>query len=350
MNNLITIFMNYKVNRLVEYGVLAVKEDTPFIRQIFHGYFSTYVDNYYYSVFHTVEEERYNDKNLKLELKGIMEEMLDDYRAYELQVSNAEYALGRQRIGELHDISYDLIKLDSLTFENKEEISVKVYDFIASNKKIKELFEGRENQITRLIRETYQTCIKLLSYEDNYYHIENRKFIKKDKLVFLELIPSIKVLDIYRKSMVQKIYDDERLSLTKLECMIQKVSLEILKKTLLREKIPTYFMDFCDDAIARGKIQNSILALMDNPLFRKYVVLGVHYNTYLNQKTAFSEDYQFSCIQDFTHINDIYQKVDSIVKEGIFQYLIVQDCRFQDRDYFLTYENDSLEVLMFEEE
>ena len=106
MNNLISIFMNYKINRLVEYGVFVVQKDTPFIRQVFTGYFSTYVDNYYYNIFNTVEEEKFNEKNLKLEFKGIKEEMLDDYRAYELQVSNEEYSENRNAIEDLHDIEY----------------------------------------------------------------------------------------------------------------------------------------------------------------------------------------------------------------------------------------------------
>ena len=53
--------MNYKINRLIEYGVFAFGKDTPFIRNVLKEYFSTYVDNYYYGVFNTIDDERYNE-------------------------------------------------------------------------------------------------------------------------------------------------------------------------------------------------------------------------------------------------------------------------------------------------
>ena len=70
----------------------------------------------------------------------------------------------------------------------------------------------------------------------------------------------------------------------------------------------------------------------------------------MSHKNAFSEDYQFACIQDFTYINDIYQKTDAIYQEGIFNYLIVSGCRYRERDFFLDYRNDTMRVLLFEEE
>lgn len=350
MDNLISIFMNYKTNRLIEYGLFVLGKDTPFIRQVFKGYFGTYVDNYYYGIFHTIEDTHYNEKNLKLEFKGIMEEMLDDYRALELQVSNTEYNENRKIIEDLNAISFEVVKIDGLEFQNKEEIASKVSEFVQGNKTIREMINGKDNQLIRMIKETYQTNQKLLNYEDNYYHTESYPFHRKENITYYKLIPNIKVLEVYRKNMVNKIYSDDKLSLAKLECMIQKISLEILKKTLNHEKITLKVIDFYDDAISRGKIRDSIFDLMDNPLFQRYVVLGVNYNLYQSQETAFSDDFQFACIQDFTHINDIYQKTESIIKDGIFNYLFVSDCRYLDRDYFLNYEGSNVEILMLEEE
>ena len=349
MNNLITVFMNYKIDRLTEYGVFLVQQDSEFIRQVFKEYFRVYVDNYYYGIFHTIDNGKYNEKNLKLEFKGIMEEMLDDYREYELQVSNKEYADNRKLICDMNPICEEIIKIDFLEFENKEDIPVKVYDFIQQHSLLKELCEGRENHLTRLVRETYLVCLKLLNYQDNYFHIEKREFQKQKDKYFIELVPGIKVLDVYRKSMVHKIYQDERLDSSKIECLMQKVSLELLKGLLKKEKLPLYFLRLGDSVIARGKIQNSTIALMDNPIFQKYVVLGISYNTFVNQRSAFLEDYQFACIQDFKHINDIYQKVETIYQEGTFNYLIVDDYRINDHDFFADYESDSMEMLMFEE-
>ena len=106
MDNLINVFMNYKVNRLVQYGVFLLNQDTPFLRKVLKHYFQTYVDNYYYHVFHTIDDDRFNEKNLKLEFTGAKEEMLDDYREYELQVSNEEYAENQAIIRDMEKNSF----------------------------------------------------------------------------------------------------------------------------------------------------------------------------------------------------------------------------------------------------
>jgi hypothetical protein len=93
-----------------------------------------------------------------------------------------------------------------------------------------------------------------------------------------------------------------------------------------------------------------MLALIDNPLIRKYVVLGVNYNTYLNHKNAFEVDFDLACIQDFTFINDIYSKVDNIYNEGIFNYIVVSGCKEKDSNFFLENDKDNINILVFEEE
>ena len=84
MDNLISVFMNYKVNRLVEYGVAIYQQDSQFVRDVLNVYFQTYIENYYYQIFSTLEnDETFNRRNLKAELTGIMEEMVYDYKSYE---------------------------------------------------------------------------------------------------------------------------------------------------------------------------------------------------------------------------------------------------------------------------
>ena len=351
MDNLISVFMNYKINRLIEYGVFAYQENSDFVREVFLKYFTVYVDNYYYGIFHTIEgEATYNAKNQKAELKGIMEEMLVDYRDDELNVSNEEYTHNRKVIHDLKDLSDSLLQLDWILFDGKNDIFPKVLNFISDNDVLRKYVIGRENDFMRLIRITYQTCFRLLNYEDNYYAVHSRLFEQHKDMAYLELVPRIKSLGTYRKSMVQKVYQDDKLGQPKVECLIQKVSLDILKRTLEKKEIPIYFIEISSSFVSRGKIKNEVMGLLSNPLFRNHVVLAVNYNTFLNQRSAFSIGYRLACIQDFVHINDIYQKVENIAKEEVFSYLIASDYRFKDRDFFVKYENDMMQMLLFEEE
>ena len=62
MDNLINVFMNYKINRLIKYGTYIYDDDSDFVSKCFKAYFRTYVDNYYYGVFNTIEENVYNQR------------------------------------------------------------------------------------------------------------------------------------------------------------------------------------------------------------------------------------------------------------------------------------------------
>ena len=109
-------------------------------------------------------------------------------------------------------------------------------------------------------------------------------------------------------------------------------------------------MDDPDDMKVRSCMTLFSEVLPDNPLFKKYVYIAIPFNTYLSQKNAFLDDFHFACMQDFSHINDIYQKVENVYNEGFSHYLIVTDYKYDDKDFFMKYKNEVMSILMFEEE
>ena len=351
MNNLITIFMNYKIERLVEYAIFLYKEDTPFLRNVFHEYFSVYVDNYYYGIFHTIDDTKYTKENLEKEFTGIMQEMLYDYLEYELVESNEEYQKHVNLIKELREISLEVIKIDSLEISKKEEVTPIVKKWIEENEYYKnQIEESRISKFTKLVRETVQNTSKLLHLEDHYFTLKQQSFEDIADVKYALLNFNINILQNYRKTMVSRVFQKDQLERQKVECLIQKISLTILKNILEKKEVPTLIMELKDIFIKRGRIEDDIYNLLDNPLFRQYVVLGVSYNIYTNQTDAFGDDFSFACIQDFVHINDVYQKIDTIAKEGVFSYLVVSDYKYKDRDYFTKYENNAMKILLFEED
>lgn len=350
MNNLISIFMNYKINRLVEYSVFLLDDDSDFYRKVLHEYLSVYIDNYYYGIFYTLENASYSKENLEKEFQGIMKEMLDDYTQYELSESNEEYSFHVNSIRELKDFSLEIVLLDHLIIHNKDEIIPVITEFVESHIFFSEKVGNRINKFIKLIRETYQTCQKLLHYEDHYFTVLKNSFVDYSEICFCNLEAHINILHNYRRTMVSRVYKEEGLDKRKFECIVQKISLEILRGVINNRELSTFIIPFSDSFIKRGKINDEILDFIDNPLFRHYALLGVSFSTYLNQKKAFLEDYHFACIQDFSHINDIYGKVESISNEGIFDYIVVSDCKYKDREFFLKYESDAIKLLVFEEE
>lgn len=348
MNNLITVFMNYRINRLITYGTI-IYEDTKFTRTVLKGYFTTYIENYYYGVFSTVESNSFTPDILDKEFLGVMEDMLDDYRVYELVASNEEYKNNRETIKELCHVCKTICLLDQIKID-EDNINNVLNSFLVDHDNIRHLIEGREKELQKALIETENMSKKLLGYNNEFFAIDSKRFENNKNFVLSYLSHNIKVLGDYKNSLVTRVFKEEKLDEKKLQCLIQKISLELLKDLLAKKPLKTYFIEFPDSVIKRGRIIKEINDYIDNPIFQKNVVIGVKYQTYLNQINAFSADYQFACIQDFSHINDIYKKVESIYNEGIFNYLIVNGYKEKEKDYFLKYENNGLEILLLEEE
>ena len=90
-DNLVTIYMNYKISRLVEYGMLIMHSSDLFLKEVLEKYLKNYVNSCYYFIFDTVNSKIYDDKVMREEIEGKRLEMLDDLSNYELIDSNEEY-------------------------------------------------------------------------------------------------------------------------------------------------------------------------------------------------------------------------------------------------------------------
>lgn len=350
MSNLINIYMDYKTDCLIQYGLVIYNKNNKFIKDVFRAYFKTYIDNYYYDTFNTIDDgSRANLKNLDKEFDGCMEELLYDYQDYELVVSNHEYSTNVSIIKELRDISYEVCRIDRLEYKDKDDIVNVVSLFVKDNKLINKLIEDRCLKLVSLIKKSYDKVNKVLNYKDEYFNITFKKFVGKDNYKYVELDYNIGILNNYRNGLVRKNYKNDEYDFFKFELIMKKISIDIIKNN--GKKFDTlYFVDIKDSFVSRDKIINKVYELIDNPLIRKHVVFLVNYNTYLSHEDAFSLDYLFGCIQDFSYINDIYKKTDNIYTLGMFNYLVVSDCKYKDRDYFLEYDKEGIEVLVFEEE
>ena len=69
---------------------------------------------------------------------------------------------------------------------------------------------------------------------------------------------------------------------------------------------------------------------MENPLFKKYVILLTDLNTYTT-KEKFFNNYECACLQDMSHISDVKDKLNNIDNLGVFTTVVVND--YKDKDY-----------------
>ena len=270
--------MNYKITRLVEYGVLFFHRDTPFIRRVLVSYFQTYIDNYYYGVFNTIDDEVYNRKNLKLEFTGIMEEMLYEYETYEFAMSPEEYKTNREIMRKLRDLSYEIVRIDLLEIQDKDEIPDLLGKLLDENELLANYLSGNIQKLIKMVKDTYLQSKKILQYKDDYFTLEERHFVGKNDSCFMELVPCIKSLGMYRKNLINKVYEKDEFTASKFYCLIQKISLLLLHNFMEKKEQKKIFIELPSECVSRGKIQEKILKLIDNPLFQKYVYAYQDYN------------------------------------------------------------------------
>ena len=357
MNNLINVFMEFKIKYFIDCTKLLFDNTHRFIGKCIREYYKTYIDNYYYYTYNTLSSDtEYSEENLKLEFKGIMEEMLDDYKDFELVDSNEVYSRNIESIKELKDLCFEIVKLDHLEFENNDDLKTKVTDFFTKNDVLSKYIKDQEKDINTLIKYTkdYKNTVKkILKYEDSNFKINREAYEDTENKFYVTLdynYDNIKSVNKYRKGFVDNVFKkDDRLNTRKFTCLVNKILFQLLKDTINNET-NYYFIKIDDYIFYKDRIINSIYNLMDNPLFRKYVILCCDFHTYLSHKSIFEEDFQFGCTQKFERVSDIYKKTTSIYQEGVFNYLVVLNCRDKDREYFQKFKADGMEVLLIKED
>ena len=62
--NLMNIYMDYKISRLVKYGLVILNSDDEYLAFLLKSYIETYIKTYYYHQF--MQFYRYHFKNIKM--------------------------------------------------------------------------------------------------------------------------------------------------------------------------------------------------------------------------------------------------------------------------------------------
>ena len=86
--NVITGFINYKINYLTQCGLLFFEDlDQEFISKHLNQYITTYVNSYYYHKSETFDKlDKVNEDIILKELIAKRIELLDEFCQYELEI------------------------------------------------------------------------------------------------------------------------------------------------------------------------------------------------------------------------------------------------------------------------
>ena len=347
--NVITSFLNYKINYLTQCGLLFFNDvDKEFILKHLNLYITTYVNNYYYHKSETLENvEKVNEDVILKELFGKRIELLDELCEYELEMDNYIYSSYKKALIEMVEIVFFLSKIDRLRFDSKDDIEVKFNKLMEYNPKMKEILGNNLIKLFLKVKENYNKEIKVL-VPTGFYKTDYSKFID-DNLIYVSLYHDISILKTnYRNIFVDRIYKDDKYNVDKVSCLIWNISISILENIIGNKNIDKYLVDIPSNLFYRGKF--ILEEEFNNDLLRKNVILVFNNNTYKdNIEIIKGLNHKVACSVDLSHINDVVDKLNTIEAMADFEYIFVTDFKEKDEDLIKNFKANYAKVVILKE-
>lgn len=352
-NDFVRSYIRYKIKRLSEFALFFfVDYDQALMRACLEKYFEIYTDTYFYHVLATLDEAvDFGYKTIKEEFIGICEDLLDEYTILELSVSDEEYRRNRVAIKDMVDICLFICQLDNLRFSARENILNEFNIFIEQFPKMKERLGDNTSKLLTKIRENFSLENKVFKDDNAYFSVDCSQELKKDELYFTKVKHTIKILESnYKKSMVERVFSDDRFTIEKVRTSFWKLPRELIKRFINGEKLGKYIVVLDDKMFQRSNID--LFRMIDNPFLKRYVVLGVSFNSYLYHKDFLNYlGFSVACYQDLSHISEVLDRLNSIDAEKFFDYILISDYKDKDKDVILGYEcSEGLELYITRED
>lgn len=336
MENLISKYLDYKINRLTLIGVSLLGDKSKYSYYILGRYLRVYVDSKYYFKYITTCSGNFDNSYLNIEFDALRLEEIELLNDMELEYSNSDFVHNKYLIDKSREIIDKVIKFDiNIDTERVEEV---VYNICLENNK----------EIVNIIKEYNNIYNKILKLEDNYFRLEYIRF--KDKLeIYTRLGYSIDTLNSYKINLVNNVYKEKEFNKNKFIISINKLSLLILVNNFKINNL--YLVKVEEEYLYRGKFISDIYELIDNDILRRYICLVISNKLYKERREYFdSLGYRIIISLDLSRDNDISTTLDEVNKFMSYQILILK-YKERDRDYIYKYSrSDNSSLLILEED
>ena len=331
--------------------------DKEICNEYFNKYFTSYINTVYYHILGTLNYEKdmkYNQTTINKELEGMYEEIVYDIDNSDIIEDVGLYKKRKEQAKISYKISLFMTDFNKIRFSSADDFSNfidKLSLCLEDNKKIKDMLD--DNIYGNLFEEVRKDLLKEEKYfkslEDLDFSLVYKKYVSTNNYL-VKLDHVIKRLKRnYKQTMVDKVYDFDNVVVHRIEAMINLLSLDILKKLIDMKKTHHYFIHFTEVCFSSSKIFEEILSYMDNPLIKKKVVILMDnnsYNSHINLINNHNE-YTYGVIVDMSHINDVEKKLDSLSKDKVIKYIIVDKVKNKDYNFIKKYEIDESKKLFF---
>lgn len=347
--NVITGFINYKINYLIQCGLLFFEDiDKDFIFNHLNQYVTNYVNTYYYHKTETLDNViKVNEDIILKELFGKRVELLDEFCQFELEMDNYTYSKQKKALIEMVEIVFFLSKVDRLRFDSKDDIEVRFNQLMEYNPKIKERLGNNLIKLFLKVKDNYNKELKIL-VPTGFYKTDYSKFIDNN-LIYVNLYHDISILKTnYRNIFVDRVYKDNKYNLDKVSCLIWNISISILDNIINCREIDKYLIDIPSNLFYRNKF--ILEEEFNNSLLKENVILVFNNNTYKdNCEIISSLNHKVACSVDLSHINDVVDKLNQIEAMANFEYIFVTDFKDKDEDLIKNFKANYAKVEIIKE-
>lgn len=350
--NLITKYLTYKKKRLASYG-LALYSDLDYrsyILECLQKYINNYIEVIYHQELETLDKIDVVTRDIiNIEQEGMRLELLDALATREILETNEGYKKKQEIVNITKEVVQLIISFDQT---NVTEQNIKVVIERLTRKKNIPFRESAKTDWIKAWQETKKQEAKLLEPKENFL-IQETPYQEDNSIKEITVLPHLKQLEIYKKSLIERVYQEEKVTYEKIKLSLILLNQKMLKRIIEKKKLGTYIINIPEEIWSNKENIKELFSLLDDKILKEHIVLGISYNTLINSK-AYQEKqkkkFQFACLQDFTHINDIPAKIDSIDTPNLFSYLIVTGYKGKDLQELQKQEPVNMKAILFSKE
>lgn len=343
MKNIMKTYFDFKINILVSLTLVCFddeKDNKEFITECLERFFTCYIKDIYYHESTTLEQlDVLDDETIRREFDGVRLELKQDLLEKEIEMTNEEFTHKLSLIEkcfekalvicDFNDFYYDEDNKDKYNTMIKRagiedvESKIKFINILRYSNRREDKFFGGENEFFDL---------SFLRIDNNLYEVR--------------LMHKIKTLSTnYNQGLVNDVFEKEEYATMKNEVLFQSIIKIILRNVYNNTMNDKYIIRIDNNMFKKGKFKYR--KLIDDNIIRNNMFLGTSFNEYKERKEFFNNiKYKLVCFEDFSHINNIIDKLNSIDNSHAFEYLYVYNHKDKDYQDLCKYTSNTMKIII----
>ncbi len=310
MNNIVDSYKKFKIYYLGKIGKILYSSSEPKSVDILDRYLNDYFNAKFYNVYETVEDGiPFSFEVLQEEFDGLEIELLETHKELTKQIK------------ELKKVAYFICNLDGI-YQSEEEIQKLIEEEVVKDQYIQIILGKKKDKFIQAFIEMSKKENKILESDINeFFELTSHQ---QDNLAIIDMAHSIKLLNSYRKTLVNQVYKDQKLYLKKAVNILDKIAFKILKDRCLGldDKL-RYIVLLESPAIVNGDFAKEIKDIVNDRLIIQKLGVALSDDVLFTRDNIFKNNIvRLSCFRDMTYVNDLDKKFSTVLALPIEYFII----------------------------